>query len=75
MRIIAGGMFTIAGAIMVSTSAALVHIYGRDGLDLLQAMGGVCLIAGGMLSIIAMREPKSAKVGLRAAIVNALSAD
>ena len=60
MRIIAGGMFTIAGAIMISTSAALAHAYGRDGLDLLEALGGVCLIAGGMLSIIGMKEPKSA---------------
>lgn len=60
MRIIAGGMFTIAGAIMVSTSAALTHVYGRDGLDMLEALGGICLIAGGVLSILGMKEPKSA---------------
>jgi hypothetical protein len=60
MRIIAGGMFTIAGAIMVSTSAALAHVSGSGGVDILEALGGVCLIAGGVLSVIGMREPKSA---------------
>ncbi len=59
MRIIAGGMFTIAGAIMVSTSAALTQVSGHGGVDILEALGGICLIAGGVLSIIGMREPKS----------------
>ena len=56
MRIIAGGLFTIAGAIMVSTSAALTHAYGRSGVDLLEAFGGVSLIAGALLTLIGRKD-------------------
>jgi hypothetical protein len=56
IRIIAGGMFTIAGAIMVSTSAALTHAYGRSGLDVLEALGGVSLIAGALLTLLGLKD-------------------
>ena len=56
MRIIAGGMFTIAGAIMLSTSAALTHAYGRNGVDVLEALGGVALIAGALLTLVGRKD-------------------
>ena len=46
---------------MVSTSAGThTRLWPRGWWMFEKALGGVCLIAGGMLSIIGMKEPKSA---------------
>jgi hypothetical protein len=59
MRIIAGGMFTIAGAIMLCTNVALTHAYGSAGMGMLQAIGLVWVIAGAVLAILGINEPKT----------------
>jgi hypothetical protein len=55
MRIIAGGLFVIAGAIMVSTSAVLAQIYGHANVEL-ENVGGVTIIAGGLLTLIGRKD-------------------
>jgi hypothetical protein len=59
MRTIAGGMFIIAGAIMLSTSAALTHAYGRSGMDMLEGLSGLSFIGGALLVLFGIREPKT----------------